>query len=414
MKNGAMTARTASRVAWALCALCVSLVGAWAVLLVAYYPSIAEHGGLGLSHQGALIALTFSPVGALIASVRRENVIGWIFIAIGVSAAGWAVNEVYGATGRADPGVNGWTQSWIWAPAWFLMLTFLPLLFPDGRLPSPRWRPIAWLAGLSLALSVLGSMLHPFPDVDNPAYKNPLVNLPGGLLWFDLALITGFALSFLSAVAGVGALAVRFRGSRGEQRQQIKWFVYAGVASLVLGVGRSVLATNWALQAMGLISIPLIPMATGVAILRHRLYDIDRIINRTLVYGLLSAVLALVYVGGVVGVGGLVRGATSDGGGNGLVVAASTLVVAALFRPARDRLQTFIDRRFYRSKYDSARTLASFSTRLRSQIDLETLNRELLAVVGETLRPAHASLWLKADGPRTRLDPGARERTSRR
>jgi len=398
-----MKARTASLLAWALCMLCVLVVAAWVVLLMVHGPSIADHGGVGLSHQGALIALTFPAVGALIASYRHDNAIGWIFIAIGVSAAGWALNELYGATGQADPGWNGYIQSWVWVPAWFGMITFLPLLFPDGRLPSPRWRPIAWLSGLGLALTVVSAMVHPYPDVDNSAYRNILVYLPGTSGWIDLTLITGFALSFLSTIAAVVALVKRFRWSWGEQRQQIKWFAYAGVATLVLGVGRSVLATNWVLQAVGIVSIPLIPVATGVAIFKHRLYDIDRIINRTLVYGSLTVVLTLVYIGGVVGVGGLVREVTSGSRSNNLVVAASTLAVAALFRPARDRVQGFIDRRFYRSRYDAALTLADFSARLRDQIDLETLTSELLVVVGQTMRPAHASLWLRAGGvPRRR------------
>ncbi|CAN5320062.1 hypothetical protein BH20ACT22_BH20ACT22_14440 [soil metagenome] len=234
--------------------------------------------------------------------------------------------------------------------------------------------------------------------MDNPAYRNPLVFLPGASFWIDLALITGFTLSFLSAIAVVVALVMRFRRSQGEQRQQIKWFAYGGVATLGLGVGRSVLATNWALQAVGVISIPLIPIATGAAIFKHRLYDIDRIINRTLVYGSLTAVLALVYIGGVVGVGGLVREVTSGSQSNSLVVAASTLAVASLFRPALSRVQGFIDRRFYRSKYDATLTLADFSARLRDQIDLETLSSELLVVVGQTMRPAHVSLWLRVGG----------------
>jgi hypothetical protein len=391
--------RTAARLAWSLCGLCVLLVAAWGALVVAYYPQIAERGGLGLSHQGALIALSFPVVGALIASSRNNNVIGWIFIAIGISAAGWALNEIHGQTGLADPHWNGWTQSWIWVPAWFLMLTFLPLLFPDGRLPSPRWRPIAWLSGISIALAVLTSMLHPHPDMENPAHRNPIVDIPDTtFLWLDLILIAAMILSFLLTIAGIAALVSRFRRSRGEQRQQIKWFAYAGLATLLLSVGRSVLATNSALQALGILSIPLLPIATGVAIFKHRLYDIDFIINRTLVYGSLTGVLALVYVGGVFGVGGLFSELTSGGESNSLVVAASTLAVAALFRPARIRIQAFIDRRFYRHKYNVEQTLESFSARLRDEIDLDTLNIELRSVVSETMQPAHVSLWLKAPG----------------
>jgi hypothetical protein len=204
-------------------------------------------------------------------------------------------------------------------------------------------------------------------------------------------------------VLALASLVARYRHSGEVARMQIKWFLYAAVAFLAAQLTFNVFEfgeNNPVLVILNGLSALLIPAAVAIAILKHRLYDVDVIINRTLVYGALTALLALVYAGGVTGVGGLVRAATAEDSNN-LVVAASTLAVAGLFKPARSRIQGLIDRRFYRRKYDASRTLELFSTRLREEIDLESLTRELLGVVQDTMQPAQVSLWLRERHGRT-------------
>jgi hypothetical protein len=385
-----MDSRTARRAAWSACALSLILALAWAAYVVANLDAIRAGTGLGLSHQGALIALSFSMVGGLIASSRHDNAIGWIFLVIGLSGGGWALNEILMTTPQVDSDWNRWVQTWVWVPAWFSMITFVPLLFPDGRLPSRRWRAVPWLSGFAVVVSMAGSMLHVNAG-SAPDYRNPLIYMPEASLALELVLVTGLAVGLIAAAASLVALTLRYRRSGRTQRQQIKWFAYAAVATVVLGVGRTVLATNVVLQAMGVVSIPLIPIATGVAIFRYRLYDIDRIINRTLVYGALTSVLGATYLSAVVLFQGALGSLTE---GNALAVAGATLAVAAVFRPARNAIQDFIDRRFYRAKYDSALTLETFALGLREDKDLDTLARELTDVVRQTMQPTHTSLWL--------------------
>jgi hypothetical protein len=290
------------------------------------------------------------------------------------------------------PGVaNGaaWLDTWLFIPLIGSMGTFLLLLFPDGRLPSPRWRPVAWCAG---AVIVGGSVVGAFnPDAlsDIPELRNPF-----GIEVFrsiaDVAFPVMFPLFLVAVVGSAVALIKRFRRARGEERQQLKWLAYAGAAASVIFPLSFVLWDVFPpIQVLELVPIIGLPAAVGVAILKYRLYDIDRIINRTLVYGLLTGILAGVYVGLALGLGAL---AGSD---NSLVIAGSTLVVAALFRPARRRIQGLIDRRFYRRKYDATRTLEAFSARLRDEVDLNQLSDHLVVVVKETMQPVQASLWLR-------------------
>jgi hypothetical protein len=279
-------------------------------------------------------------------------------------------------------------------------VTFLLLLFPDGRLLSRRWRPIAWCAAAGIAGVFVGNSLHSgnledFPKVANPyGVDSPAIEALTGIGY--LALLVGL-------VGSITSLIVRFRRAGREQREQIKWLMWAGalaVAIFVVGIagydlwGAGVANTAILLGVLGL------PVATGMAILRHRLYDIDVVINRTLVYGALTATLALAYLGSVLLLQLLLRPLTHQ---SNLAIAASTLAVAGLFRPARTRIQAIVDRRFYRRKYDAAVTLEAFSARLRDEIDLSSLSSELQAVVTETMQPAHVSLWLPgAPGTRSR------------
>jgi RsiW-degrading membrane proteinase PrsW (M82 family) len=289
-------------------------------------------------------------------------------------------------------------------PGLSLILVFLPLLFPDGHPPSHRWRPVAWLGGLSIGLAVVSSMTLLWPE-RGPALVTGDES-PSHVL--DVVLL--FAAVPMMLVAGLGAvisLFVRFRRARGDERQQIKWFVSAAaltffwmlVFPVVLGellrAGGGLPRVTSALS--GLLVLPSIPIATAIAILRYRLYDIDRIINRTLVYGSLTVMLALLYFGGVSAIQALFGALTGQEEQPQLAIVVSTLVIAALFNPLRRRIQSFIDRSFYRSKYDAAKTLEAFSAKLRDETDLDALSHDLTSVVSETMQPAHVSLWLHSD-----------------
>jgi hypothetical protein len=295
------------------------------------------------------------------------------------------------------------------------MGTFLILMFPDGRLPSRRWTPLAWLCGLTLTVLWMALTFAPgsireitgdssMPDVANRIGIEALRAFISGPFF---AVLAPLPVCFLGCAL---SLIIRFRRSHGRERQQLKWLAAAAGTTATfffLSIGASLVSgqasqsSAWSqplwltiLDNIGLFSFLLIPMAVGIAILRYRLYDIDLIINRALVYGALTAVLALVYVAGVVGVGGMVRNLTGQASNN-LAVAASTLGIAALFRPARSRIQSFIDRRFYRHNYDAAKTIETFSRRLRDEVELESLRSDLLGTIQETMHPAHASLWLR-------------------
>jgi hypothetical protein len=281
---------------------------------------------------------------------------------------------------------------------------FLPLLFPDGHPPSHRWRPVGWLGGLSIGLTVVSSTVLLWPE------RGPALVTGDENLSHVVHVLVGFIAVPMLFVAGLGAvisLLVRFRRARGDEEQQIKWFAFAAALTFVWilvievfaelisiegGVPEAILAFTWASASL---VIPSIPIATGIAILRYRLYDIDRIINRTLVYGALTATLVALYFGGIVVLQRffvLLTGQQST-----LAVVASTLLIAALFTPLRRRIQGFIDRRFYRRKYDARKTMDAFSTKLRDETDLEALNNDLVGVVRETMQPAHVSLWLRPD-----------------
>ncbi len=423
--NRLMTARTGARLAWITFGLvAVSFVGS--LVAFGFAAQAGAVPGGELAQGGLLLAMMFSfpLVGVFVASRQPGNAIGWLLLAIGLVWEVWGgVAGIYVVWGfDVDPGslprpdlVAALTLS-IWVPGLGLIGTFLILLFPDGRLPTPRWRPVAWLCGVVLFLLTVLIPLAPVPlnelgDSSLPAVPNPLgVEALGP--FFEGPISALLLLLPVCIVACAWSLFRRFRRSRGHERLQLKWLATGAgaVAALFLvSIVASFLTTaqtsaaeepGWltVLDQIALFSFLLIPAAVGAAILRHRLYDIDVIINRALVYGALTAVLAFVYVAGVVGVGGTLR---QVGGqeSNSFAVAASTLVVAALFRPARARVQAFIDRRFYRSRYDAARTVEEFSRRVRDEVTLDTVSSDLLMAVNETVQPEHASLWLRPGTP---------------
>jgi hypothetical protein len=405
-------ARVAAWLAWSLCLMSVALAAASLFLALLNGHTLDDiflvRGGPSTAHL-AIIAVSFSVVGALIASHRPGNPIGWVFCAAaffyGLLNAGeeYAIYALLQNPGALPLGAElSWLATWIWAPGLSLILVFLPLLFPTGRPPSPRWRSVGWLGGLSIGLICVLNSIVIWPE------RGPALVRPGGFPelegWrsaleglSDLAAL----MILLAGLGGVISLFVRFHRARGDERQQIKWFASAAALSLVwiFVFGQSTLSgLPGAIVALsGLLVLPSIPIATGIAILRYRLYDIDRIINRTLVYGSLTLMLALLYFGGVTATQALLRTLTGQEQLPQLAVVVSTLVIAALFNPLRRRVQGFIDRRFYRRKYDARKTLEAFSTKLKNETDLESLNNDLVGVVRETMQPAHVSVWLRPD-----------------
>ena len=350
--------------------------------------------------------LSFATVGLLICRRRPSNAVGWLLLSAGVGFGTVSVIHQYVRYALVtEPGslpageAIAWLNFWVWIPVTALAVVYLPLLFPNGRPPTARWRPVLWLAGAATAAVSLSLALSPGPLDDTlPEVANPLAPA-----WADSVNAVldsiALALTLVSLFAAVAAPIARYRQARDVERHQLKWFAYAAVlvvAAFILpaAIDPSGFTENTLLAGtVQAVAIPLLPAAVGIAIFRYRLFDIDLLINRTLVYASLSVLLALVYLGGVVLVGALLRALT--GQQDELAVAASTLAVAALFGPARRRIQAFIDRRFYRSRYDAALTLESFSGRLRDEVDLDALRGDLLSVVGDTLRPAHASVWLR-------------------
>jgi ABC-type uncharacterized transport system permease subunit len=353
----------------------------------------------------ALLVVSFSVVGALIVSHRPENTIGWVFCAAalcqGLSEFGleYATYALITRSGSLPLAAEmSWLAEWIWAPGLALILVFLPILFPDGRPPSRRWRPVAWLGGLSIVLIWVPISILIWPERSTALLRGGKTGDegPGWLLALAEA---GFPLMLLAGLLAVISLFVRFHRARGSERQQIKWFASAAALTFawIFVFEQLVSAEGGELEAIAAVSslvlVPSIPVATGIAIFRYRLYDIDRIINRTLVYGVLTTMLVLLYFGSVVALQYALR--TLTGGESQLAVVASTLVIAALFNPLRRRIQVFIDRRFYRRKYDATKTLDALSARLRDETDLQRLGDELVLVVRQTMQPEHVSLWLR-------------------
>ena len=412
-------ARAAFLLAWSLAGLSVVMFVASVPLLVlarsAHIPSSWEANLTVGDLLGGLIFLVFPLVGALIASRRPRNAIGWILLAEGLLWMFLGMTDYYGLYGVASPGSVPFpvgvaaVNNFMWVPAVGLLGTYVFLLFPDGRLPSRRWRPLAWLSGTVIVLVSILVGLTPGGLQNLGGIRNPYAL--EGYPWLVTVAYTVLPLLPLCMLASVISLVMRYRRSRGEERQQIKWIAFAasfvGLLYLIAMVCAFIFPSGAWFQAgsplwldllgyAALSSFTLVPVAIGFAVLRYRLYEIDIIINRTLVYGSLTISLALVYVSLVVSLQYVFRALA--GGDSQLVIVASTLVIAALFNPLRRRIQALVDRRFYRNKYNARRTLEEFGARLRDETDLESLSKELVGVVRETVRPAQVSLWLRQPG----------------
>ena len=386
-----------------------SMLAVFVVSLVVGLPLAIANGSIQQDATNQLLLLlgfsAFTAVGALMVAHRPGNPIGWIFSAIALlSCTGQLAGQyaIYASVTRPGslPGasVAAWYGSWPWWLVLALTLVFTPLLFPTGRLLSRRWRPVAWLAGGATAvLTALTSLqtdlrLGTVPD---QVIANPIGVAAVGNPEERPVVPTLIILLVVLAAAAFGSLVLRLRRSRGEERQQLKWFTYAG-ALLPLALLGDFLS-GAAGELLFAVPVVFLPVATGIAILRHRLYDIDRLINRTLVYGLLTVILGLIYAATVL-VLGQVFGGLGDNPPN-WVIAGATLAVAALFQPARRRIQQAVDRRFNRRRYDTARMIEAYSVRLRDEVDLDTLSTELLAVVDRTMEPTRVSLWLRPAAP---------------
>src|SRR5215208_6772019 len=372
--------------------------------------------GAGLREEAGLIGIietallnvglgAFSVVGALLVVRRSANPIGWIMLSVCLPGGYYAT---YVMLIRGQPDALAVFGAWIFNCFWFVLLAltfvYLPLLFPDGRLLSRRWLPVAVLAGIPPIIVVLRrALVDTIPVNEAPGHRidNPIgieglgvENLPVNGVFNAI-----FAVGFAGVVASV---VVRFRRSRGVERQQMKWFTSAIVVllggSLIFGAASGLTGVRW-LEDVGfvfsIVGLASLPATVGIAILRYRLYGIDLIINRVLVYGPITAMLVLCYLGGVVSLQAAFRSLT--GQESTLAVVASTLAIAALFNPLRRRVQGFVDRRFYRRKYNAAKILAAFNTRLRDETDLGIIREDLTGVVKESMQPSHVSLWLRTD-----------------
>jgi hypothetical protein len=407
-----MSRETSSRVAWSVFVLSIALYGAGLALLVlnAGTPARVMYGTRYSVAFTGLAYLAFPAVGALVVSRRPGNPVGWLMLAMGPmfgtsgTAWQWAVYALTTNPGFPGGVVASWVAGWVWVPGFASVATFLLLVYPDGSLPSRRWRPVAWVTGVVIGLATIGFAFSPGVLEEAPV---PIEN-PYGLGGFAELFQSIFLLAPVLFLVSAASLVVRYRRSGAEQREQLKWLAYAAaivalgfllvfllsLPEIMSGSERDLPAWLAVVQDVVTLSAAGIPIAIGFAILKYRLYDIDVVIKKTLVYGFLTATLIGVYVGGVIGLGAAARAVTGQES-NSLVVAISTLAVAALFRPVRSRIQAFIDRRFYRSRFDAARTLEEFNVRLRDEVDLDALSGEVVGVVRETMQPAHASLWLR-------------------
>ena len=351
---------------------------------------------------GYVLGATFPIVGWLIATRRPDNAIGWIFIGVGLSQALDTFAGQYGVVGLVTapgslpaPDVLAWVATWAWAPGFTLLLTYAILLFPDGRLPSQRWRPVTWMAAVALVLLIVPVAIVAWvfrgPDLlgAGPVQSDdPTVQLILGAQFVGLLLLA------VSALLSVAGMIVRFRRSSGVERAQLKWFAAAGSVEVVSLMASAFFTIPSPLlnTVLTLTVSPLLPIAATVAILRYRLYDSDRIISRSVGWASVTIILVTVFGGGVIGIEGVLAGVTQ---GQTLAVAASTLVVAAAFQPLRGRVQRIVDRRFNRARFDADGVATGFAGRIRDQVEVGSVIGALDEAVHRTVQPSSAAVWIR-------------------
>ncbi len=428
-----MSRRTAAWLAWSLCAVCVALI-ALALLLDFLtddmYFLLAERPSPGLAVLTGVLSLAYPTVGALIASRLPTNPIGWIFCGVGLLYTAQRFSTAYAdyalLENLAFPGGEyaAWFSSLVRVSGVILAVVFVMLLFPHGRLLSRRWQIVAWTAVLGAVLTALYDAFNPEGLSTHSYVVNPFGVEISTFQFIVGSAVVGEVLLLTSSLAAVFSLVLRLHRAQGDERQQLKWFLFAAVpaglcfafvllsfivvdftdlflSSTLLNDLRQ-LVVGWRgifedIGSAGVYALLVVPVFTYIAILRYRLYDIDVVINRTLVYGTLTATLAAVYFGGVTATQATLHALTGQQEQPQLAIVVSTLAIAALFNPLRRRIQGFIDRRFYRSKYDARKSLEAFSSKLRDETDLDALSDDLVGVVRETMQPAHVSLWLRPD-----------------
>jgi hypothetical protein len=391
--------RWPAALAWTLAGLAVLALppAIWLARLLEAAGLPDEDVPAGAAAAVTLAIVSAAAVGALLAGRRPRHPVGWLLIGVGLGLAANILLESYVKYGLlVRPGslpaarylvgfsVLGLTLVWLTCAGFVLLLT------PTGSLPSPRWRWWARVAVAGLLVAVVAGAVQ--PDPLKPDYHGNPLAVPALYRLLVVPGIAGIVVVVASLLVGAGSLVGRFRRASGVERQQLRWLALAaGCASVLLlaALVAGYLGKDTVVLACLTLSVALLPLATGAAILRYRLYDLDRIISRTLAYGLLTLTLGLGYTALVLGLGQLLGRDTP------LVIAAATLAVAAAFQPARRRVQAAVDRRFNRRRYDAAHTIQAFSARLRQQVDLDTLTAELLAVVEQTMQPTRVSLWLR-------------------
>jgi hypothetical protein len=374
--------------AWSIWALTVA-VAATALCYTAINPLPAKLAGMAGSGLNGAVAIVliggFSTVGALLAWKRPGNPIGWLLSATGlvVAVAGSSVFLMHFSRTVTLANWMGFLYLLSFGPC-----VFVVLLFPTGRLPSRRWRPVAWAAGAGLAGWALGCAFAPTIFTVSPTMRNPVgVTGPAGDA-FKLMALVGAGLIAVTGLAAVASLAFRYRRAGTTERAQLKWLVYAVAVIVVAELASAPIASTNLQNAISSGALALVPVAIGIAVLRYRLYDIDRVISRTVAYAIVTGLLVGIYAGLVLLATEVLRVHSS------VAVAAATLAAAALFSPVRRRVQHAVDRRFNRARYDADQTVAAFAARLKDAVDLDAVRDDLAGVVSHALEPAHVSLWI--------------------
>src|SRR5262245_41363700 len=385
------------------------------VVLILAAPNAPLGDAWGFRGGAALLATGFGVVGALIAMRVPGNRIGALLVAIGFWAAAIGFTTEYAAYGLiVAPGsvpfalAASWLATWVWVPFAGLSTTFLVLIFPDGHLLSPRWRPAAWLAAVAIALTAATMALLPGPIANVPSLDNPLGVSPSAAPALQAVTVLALVLLALAVVLSATSLVVRVRKSTGVARQQLKWFAAAAVFAGLTLAGPTTLfnlaitrdpavQTVKAFQILTIVALLTVPIAVGIAVLRYRLFEIDRLISRTISWAIVTGLLVAAFVALVLGLSSVLEPLT---GGNTLAVTGSTLLTAALFAPLRNRVQRAVDRRFDRSRYDGERLMAAFGERRRNEVDLVMVSDDVLATVDAAVRPSQSGLWLRNLEPR--------------